>query len=191
MTPVSEVLAVQPTPLPWSARQAQMSSRITLLLLTTSAVVALPAVAPPIRKNTSDSADGSEASLSLRGCPAPTWSRTGEVVAPASNRTPETSIPFALATVIDGLPLVGTRVGNPSPRTTESGRLTWIGWSSWYTPGVRIRFLPRCNAVLMVAAESDGCAMKKLLMGSDVPGAAPAPQVVPAELTWAAGTKTL
>ena len=35
-------------------------------------VVALPVVAPPIRKNTSWSAVGSEGSLSLRGWPLPT-----------------------------------------------------------------------------------------------------------------------
>ena len=40
------------------------------------------------------------------------------------------SIPLALATVIAALPLVGTRVGNPSPSTTESGRVTSMGWSS-------------------------------------------------------------
>src|SRR5260370_35683575 len=39
MTPVSAVLLAQPTPLPWWARHAQMSSRMTFLLLTTSLVV--------------------------------------------------------------------------------------------------------------------------------------------------------
>ena len=53
MTPVLAVFEVQPTPLPWSARHAQMLSRITLSLLTTRLVVALPASAPPIRKKTS------------------------------------------------------------------------------------------------------------------------------------------
>src|SRR5450759_264045 len=58
-------------------------------------------------------------------------------------------------------------------------------------PGVRMRFLPRCNASLMVAAESVGLAMKKFSIGRDAPGVWPLPHVVPAELCWTAGTNTL
>src|SRR5205823_4100310 len=48
----------QPTPSPWSARQAQMSSRITWSLLTRRLTFALPTCGPPIRKNTSWTAVG-------------------------------------------------------------------------------------------------------------------------------------
>src|SRR5712692_3481614 len=53
--------------------------------------VGAPVAVPPTRKKTSESTDGSEASLSLRAWPSPTRSKTGELTAPASNRTPETS----------------------------------------------------------------------------------------------------
>ena len=62
-TPVSAMLSVHPTPLPWSARHAQMSSRIVLSRPTMRLVTALPTCGPPIRKNTSCSAPGSFASL--------------------------------------------------------------------------------------------------------------------------------
>ena len=53
--PLSGVLVVQPTvpELPWSARQAQMSSTIVSLAFTTRLAVAFPAMSPPIRKNVS------------------------------------------------------------------------------------------------------------------------------------------
>ena len=104
---------------------------MTLLLLTTRAVVALPGVAPPIRKNTSDSTDGSVASLSLRACPLPTCSKTGELVVPASKMIPEIIIPCARATFMETTPLSGTRVGNPRPSTAESGCVTSMLWSRW------------------------------------------------------------
>src|SRR3954451_363815 len=49
-TPVSAVLTVQPTPFPWSARQAQMSSRIVLSWSTSRLLVGLPACGPPMRE---------------------------------------------------------------------------------------------------------------------------------------------
>ena len=52
------MLTVQPTPLPWSARQSHMWSPMTLSLLTSRLVVALPTPAPPMRKNTSCSEVG-------------------------------------------------------------------------------------------------------------------------------------
>jgi hypothetical protein len=109
-----------------------MSSRMTLLLLTIRLVAARPACAPPMRKKTSVSADGSDASLSLRACPPlPTCRSTGELVGPASKITPEIRIPFAREVVIAALPFVGIRVGKPRPSTTLSGRVTSIAWSRW------------------------------------------------------------
>ena len=40
-------------------------------------------------------------------------------------------------------------------------------------PGVRMRFLPRCRARLMLSTESEGCAMKKVSSRIDAPGVAP------------------
>src|SRR5260370_15504154 len=150
MTPVSAVLLVQPPPLPWSARHAQMSSRIVLSLLTIKLVVTLPAAAPPMRKNTSDSTDGSDAAPAIGEFPSPTRSRKGDVIGPASNRTPDMSTPWVLATIIAGLPSVGIKVGNPSPSTTASGFVTRIGCASadtarWETEGLTLR----CRAVML------------------------------------------
>jgi hypothetical protein len=131
---------------------------MTLLLLTTRLVVAFPGVAPPMRKNTSLNVEGSDASLSLRARPLPTWRRTGELTGPASKRTPEIMIPFARAVVMAALPLVGTSVGKPRPSTTVSGRVTSMLWSRWYTPGVRRRFRPAWSAALIVDTESTGVA---------------------------------
>src|SRR6185437_6125005 len=101
--PVSAVLAVQPTPLPWSARQIHTSSSSTLSLLTTRLVVALPGVAPPTRKNTSNNAVGlsaappcdfgersssSKSRSSSWPLPLPTCSSTRELTVPASKRRP-------------------------------------------------------------------------------------------------------
>src|SRR5665213_4055802 len=58
-------------------------------------------------------------------------------------------------------------------------------------PGVRMRFLPRRSASLIIPAESVGSAMKKLLIGTDTPGVWPPAHVVPLELYWTAGTNTL
>src|SRR5260370_31408947 len=153
MTPVSAVLLVQPTPLRGSARHAQMSSRIVLSLLTIKLVVRVPAAAPPMRKNTSDSTDGSDAAPAIGEFPSPTRSRKGDVIGPASNRTPDMSTPWVLATIIAGLPSVGIKVGNPSPSTTASGFVTRIGWSSAYTPGVRTRLLPPRRPALTLPTE--------------------------------------
>src|SRR5579883_1995072 len=54
---------------------------MTLALLTTRLVVALPTAAPPIRKNTSLSVGGSEANRLLCMGLLPTWSNAGEFVA--------------------------------------------------------------------------------------------------------------
>src|SRR3954471_16075495 len=178
MTPVSAVLLVQPTPLPWSARQAQMSSRMTLLLLTTRLVAALPGVAPPMRKNTSLSVVGSVVSLFFAFF-GPTSSSDGEVLGPASNSSPATFTPGTSATDIVVLPVVGTSVGKPSPSTTVSARFTLMVWFSWYTPGVNSRFRPSASASLIASTSSPGLATKKSPMGIDVPGVGPLPQVVP------------
>src|SRR4029450_1563088 len=92
ITPVSAVLTVHPTPEPWSARQAQMWSTMTSLLLTTRLVVAEPAPPPPMRKKTSFIDAG------LRAWPAaepsgPIWSSIGDVVGPASKSKPASLTP--------------------------------------------------------------------------------------------------
>src|SRR5260370_33760493 len=58
-------------------------------------------------------------------------------------------------------------------------------------PGVRMRSLPEPNALLIVATESVGWAMKNLLIGINEPGVAPFAQVVPEGFVWTEGTKTL
>src|SRR5690349_16030206 len=63
--------------------------------------------------------------------------------------------------------------------------------STAYTPGVRIRFFPRANWLLMVATESAGLATKKSDSGIDRPGVGPLTHVGPEELVRVAGTKTL
>jgi hypothetical protein len=110
---VSAVLAVQPTPLPWSARQAQMSSRMTLLLFTTRLVVALPGVAPPMRKKTSRQRRRVGREVVAAGVPLPDLEQAGEFVVPASKRMPEIRIPLALARRSSStIPSFGTSVGS-------------------------------------------------------------------------------
>jgi hypothetical protein len=58
-------------------------------------------------------------------------------------------------------------------------------------PGVRMRFLPEPNALLIVAAVSVGCAMKNFSIRMDEPGVAPPAHYAPTELSCTAGTKTL
>jgi hypothetical protein len=60
-TPVSAVFSVQPTSLPWSARQAHTSSMIELRALSSRLTVAEVVVvsAPPMRKKTSWMRSGS------------------------------------------------------------------------------------------------------------------------------------
>src|SRR5258708_38730914 len=58
-------------------------------------------------------------------------------------------------------------------------------------PGVRMRSLPEPNALLIVATESVGWAMKDLLIGLDGPGVGVCAQVVPEVFVWTEGTKTL
>src|ERR1700746_3489024 len=86
--PVSAVLSVHPTPVPWSARQAQMSSRTELLALSTKLTWALPAAAPPTRKNTSDTTSGLSGALPV-GPAVPSERRLREGSGPAANIGPE------------------------------------------------------------------------------------------------------
>ena len=183
-------LLVQPTPLPWSARHAQMSSRITCEELTTRLSSAWPGVAPPMRKNTSCSRVGSPGFDQPRPG-SPTCSSAGEFTGPASNIMPDSFTPGTLATSIARLPCAGTRVGKPRPSTTVSGRVTTMGWLRLYTPGVRIRFLPSSSAASISPTGVLGLAMKNRCIGMADPGVGPLPQVVPTELCWTAGTNTL
>ena len=109
---MSPVLIVQPTvpALPWSARQAQVWSMITLLLLTTRLVVALPAVAPPMRKKTSCSVVGLAAWSAVEP-DGPTVSSAAELVVPASNSRPLIRTPSTSATCMALTPLSGISVG--------------------------------------------------------------------------------
>jgi hypothetical protein len=71
-----------------------------------------------------------------------------------------------------------------------SGRVTRIGLSIEYTPGVRIRFLPDASAALIVRTESDGLAMKKRSIGIASPSRLPVDQWVPDVPLFADGTNT-
>src|SRR6516162_10060170 len=115
---------------------------------------------------------------------------TGELTGPASTVTPEMSMPVTSAVVRTGLPLLAVKVAKPRPWTTVSARLTLIGESTLYTPGVSSTLRPRDSALLIAATESDGVAMKNRDSGIEVPGVCPLAHVVPAELVWADGTKT-
>jgi hypothetical protein len=98
--------------------------------------------------------------------------------------------PGTSATRIGTTPSSGVSVAIPRPSTTVSGRLMSIVRSTPYTPGVRIRFLPRASSVSIRCAESDGRATKKSLIGSECPGVAAVCHVVPRESDCASGTKT-
>ena len=77
--------------------------------------MAWPAVAPPIRKNTSWTSVGS-AARPLNGPPRPpTWSSTGEFSGPASMIMPDSFTPGTLATRMAAVPFCGTSVGKPRP----------------------------------------------------------------------------
>jgi len=56
---------------------------------------------------------------------------------------------------------------------------------------VKIRFLPRASALLIVCASSVGLAMKKSSIGMELPAVVPLSQSAPIEFVCAAGTKTL
>jgi hypothetical protein len=101
-----------------------MSSSRTLSLFTTRLVVALPGVAPPMRKKTSCSDVGSAGSP-LCAFFGPTSTSTREFFGPASKRSPASFTPGTSPTFRVGLPFVGTSVGNPSPSTTVSACLTF------------------------------------------------------------------
>src|SRR5579871_6894297 len=57
-------------------------------------------------------------------------------------------------------------------------------------PGVNRRFCPAASAALICATVSPGLAMKKELIGREVPGVLPLLQLVPCRLAWLPGTKT-
>src|ERR1700722_2334979 len=169
--PWAAVLTVQPTvpELPWSARQAQMSSTRVLLELTTRLLVAWPAMSPPIRKKTSWTEVGLLAWLALEPA-GPIWSSVLELVVPASNSRPWSRTPSTSATCMVSTPPVGMRVGKPRPSTTVFGLLTWSVWLMLYTPGVKSRLQPSARAELICAAVLDGVATKNVLIGTLVPG---------------------
>ena len=102
-----------------------MSSTITLLLLTTRLLVALPATAPPTRKNTSCTVVGLPAWLTVE-VPGPTCSSAALLVVPASNSRPAILTPSTSATVIGVTPPVGCSVGKPMPSTTVLARVMLI-----------------------------------------------------------------
>ena len=84
------------------------------LLLTTMALVALPAPAPPIRRNTSWTVVGS-AEWSADAPLGPTCSSDGELAVPASKSRPASLTPSTSATFIAVTPLSGTSVAKPQP----------------------------------------------------------------------------
>src|SRR2546427_4803004 len=103
---------------------------------------------------------------------------------------PAMSTPLTSATRSGTAPFTAVRVATPRPSTTVSGRLTTMDRSMSYTPGVKIRFFPRANWLLMVATESDGLARKKSDRGMEWPGVGPFRQVGPEEFVRVAGTNT-
>jgi len=96
--------------------------QMVLLLPTERLTLAWPGSAPPIRKKTSCSAEGSELELGPSG--VPNCRSRGEFGIPASKIIPETITPCAGRTIIDTIPFSGIRVGKPIPSTTVSGRVT-------------------------------------------------------------------
>ncbi len=126
---MSAVFTVQPTPSPWSARQAHVWSMIVWFVLTTRLWVALPTCSPPMRKNTSCTAVGLLALL-RRGffvLPSsveilvPSWRSAGEFTVPASNMRPAMSMPGTSSVCMPITPLSGTIVARPMPSTTVFG----------------------------------------------------------------------
>src|SRR4051812_6786189 len=128
--PESAGLVVQPAPLPWSARQAQMWSMMVLLLLTTSALVTEAGPAPPTRRKTSCTEIGSVAWLAVEP-PGPTCNSDGDRVLPASKSRPASLTPLTSATLIAVTPLSASSVGKPRPRTTVSDLVTLTVWVRW------------------------------------------------------------
>ena len=123
--PVAAVLAVQPTPAPWSARQDHTSSMIELLLSSMNASVTEPASAPPTRKQTSSTVTGSEALFAVEPGDAD-CSRVGELVGPASKIRPEMLTPGTSATLIVVWPAVGISVAKPRPMILVLALVTLI-----------------------------------------------------------------
>ncbi len=103
---------------------------MTLSLLTTRLVAALPTPAPPTRKYTSCREVGSAAWEAVEPA-GPTSTRVFELVVPASKSRPAIFTPSTSATDIAVTPLSGTKVASPRPRTTVSGRVTCNVWSRW------------------------------------------------------------
>ena len=130
-----------------------MSSRMVSLVLTTRLVVALPAPAPPMRKKTSWSDIGSadvagawHAGRRPAAGPASSPVRRRRSARPACT-------PFTSATVHRHDAVVGNE-GREAHAVARScpGGVTLIVWSTWYTPGVKIRFRPLPGPALIVAA---------------------------------------
>ena len=82
---------------------------MTLSLSISVATVAVPAVAPPMRKFTSLIDVGLLAWLTRDAPCTPTWKSTGELTGPASIRNPAICTPSTSATVIAAVPVCGTR----------------------------------------------------------------------------------
>ena len=167
-TPVSRGVDRPADAAPWSARHAQMSSRMTLSLFTTRLVVALP---------TCRAADAEEDVVEGRRIGGVALVRVLSCLPASSVRAHGTGVeqqPRDLDAlhVGDGHrgdPVLGSSVAKPSPRTTVSARLTSIVLSRWYTPGVKIRLRPLASALLMSLTSSDGCARKNRRVGSTSP----------------------
>src|SRR3954463_14477232 len=111
-----------------------MWSMIVLALFTSRLLVALPAIEPPIRKNTSWIVVGLPAWLAEDPF-GPTTSRFAELVVPASNSRPAIFTPSTSATCIGVTPLSGMIVAYPRPITTVLARVTLMVWLTWYMPG--------------------------------------------------------
>src|SRR5260370_5821927 len=84
----------------------------------------------------------------------PTSSRTGDFLAPASNKRLAMITPSTSAVVMAAVPLMGRSVAKPSPITTVLGLVTRIASVRSYVPGVNRRFFPLASCLLMVAAVS-------------------------------------
>ena len=94
------MLTVQPTPAPWSARQAQMWSMMVLLLLTTRLVVALPATGAADPEEHVLDRDRVRGVAGGRAGRPDLQQRPASSSCPASNSRPAIFTPSTSATVI-------------------------------------------------------------------------------------------
>jgi len=97
-----------------------------LLALSTKLTRALPAAAPPMRKNTSATTSGLSGALPV-GPAVPSERRLGEVTGPASMMSPVIFTPLFGVATRAGSPAWGTSVAKPRPSTIVFGLLTLIG----------------------------------------------------------------